>query len=57
MKLTDLNRQGGIGANSLFLQIGALNILIDCESQCKSFYKGCFPGPYITDKFNNFTTL
>ena len=30
MKLTDLNRQGGIGANSLFVQIGDLNILIDC---------------------------
>lgn len=30
MKLTDLNRDGGIGANSLFLQIGDLNILVDC---------------------------
>jgi Cft2 family RNA processing exonuclease len=30
MKLTDLNRDGGIGANSLFLQIGDLNILLDC---------------------------
>jgi Cft2 family RNA processing exonuclease len=30
MKLTDLNRAGGIGANSLFLQLGDLNILIDC---------------------------
>jgi Cft2 family RNA processing exonuclease len=30
MKLTDLNRDGGIGANSLFVQIGDLNILIDC---------------------------
>jgi len=30
MKLTDLNRQGGIGANSLFVQIGDLNILVDC---------------------------
>lgn len=29
MKLTDLNRDGGIGANSLFVQIGDLNILID----------------------------
>jgi Cft2 family RNA processing exonuclease len=29
MKLIDLNREGGIGANSLFLQIGDLNILID----------------------------
>ncbi|PTY06961.1 MBL fold metallo-hydrolase [Opitutaceae bacterium EW11] len=30
MKLIDLNRDGGIGANSLFVQIGDLNILIDC---------------------------
>ncbi len=30
MKLTDLNRDGGIGANSLFVQIGDLNILVDC---------------------------
>lgn len=30
MKITDLNRHGGIGANSLFVQIGAFNILIDC---------------------------
>jgi Cft2 family RNA processing exonuclease len=29
MKLTDLNRDGGIGANSLFLQLGDLNILVD----------------------------
>jgi Cft2 family RNA processing exonuclease len=30
MKLIDLNRQGGIGANSLLLMIGELNILVDC---------------------------
>jgi Cft2 family RNA processing exonuclease len=29
MKLTDLNRDGGIGANSLFIQLGDLNVLID----------------------------
>jgi len=29
MKLTDLNRDGGIGANSLFVQLGDLNILVD----------------------------
>jgi len=29
MKLIDLNRDGGIGANSMFVQIGDLNILID----------------------------
>ncbi len=29
MKLTDLNRDGGIGANSLLLQIGELNVLLD----------------------------
>jgi Cft2 family RNA processing exonuclease len=30
MKLIDLNRQGGIGANCLFLRIGEFNILVDC---------------------------
>jgi Cft2 family RNA processing exonuclease len=30
MKLIDLNPEGGIGANSMFVQIGELNILIDC---------------------------
>ena len=30
MKLIDLNRDGGIGANSLFIQLGDLNLLIDC---------------------------
>jgi len=30
MKLTDLNRNGGIGANSLFVQLGDFNLLIDC---------------------------
>ena len=30
MKLIDLNRDGGIGANSLFIQLGDLNILVDC---------------------------
>lgn len=30
MKLTDLNRDGGIGANSLFIQLGDLNLLLDC---------------------------
>src|SRR5471032_1193437 len=29
MKLIDLNRDGGIGANSLFVQLGDLKILID----------------------------
>ncbi len=30
MKLIDLNRQGGIGANCLFLRIGEFNVLVDC---------------------------
>jgi hypothetical protein len=30
MNLIDLNRDGGIGANSLFLQLGDLRILVDC---------------------------
>ncbi len=30
MKLIDLNREGGIGANAMFVQLGGLNLLIDC---------------------------
>lgn len=30
MKLIDLNREGGIGSNSLLLQFGDLRILVDC---------------------------
>jgi Cft2 family RNA processing exonuclease len=30
MELIDLNRDGGIGANSFFLKIGGLNLLLDC---------------------------
>ncbi|MDB6127625.1 MAG: beta-lactamase domain protein [Verrucomicrobia bacterium] len=30
MKLIDLNRDGGIGANSLFVQFGELRVLVDC---------------------------
>lgn len=29
MKLTDLNRQGGIGANSLLVQLGHFNLIVD----------------------------
>jgi len=43
MKLTDLNRQGGIGANSLFLQIGELNILVDCGLNPKTPGVGALP--------------
>lgn len=30
MKLTDLNRRGGIGANCLLVEIGELRLLVDC---------------------------
>jgi len=30
MKLIDLNRAGGIGANSFYVQLGELKILVDC---------------------------
>jgi len=30
MKLIDLNREGGIGANSMFVHLGGLNVLVDC---------------------------
>jgi Cft2 family RNA processing exonuclease len=43
MKLTDLNRQGGIGANSLFLQIGELNVLVDAGLNPKTPGEGALP--------------
>lgn len=30
MKITDLNRQGGIGANCLLVQFGHFNLIVDC---------------------------
>jgi len=43
MKLLDLNRQGGIGANSLLLMIGDLNILVDCGLNPKTPGLGALP--------------
>jgi len=43
MKLTDLNRDGGIGANSLFLQLGDLNILVDCGLNPKKAGRAATP--------------
>ncbi len=43
MKLIDLNRQGGIGANSLLLMIGDLNILVDCGLNPKTPGLGALP--------------
>ena len=43
MKLTDLNRVGGIGANSLFVQLGDLNILIDCGLHPKKIGRAASP--------------
>src|SRR6478752_6717110 len=43
MKLIDLNRQGGIGANSLLLMIGDLNILVDCGLNPKTPGVGALP--------------
>ena len=43
MKLTDLNRDGGIGANSLFLQLGDLNILVDCGLHPKKVGRAAAP--------------
>jgi Cft2 family RNA processing exonuclease len=43
MKLIDLNRQGGIGANSLYLLIGDLNILVDCGLNPKTPGLGALP--------------
>ncbi len=43
MKLTDLNRDGGIGANSLLLQFGDLRILVDCGLHPKKAGRGATP--------------
>ena len=43
MKLTDLNRDGGIGANALFLQLGELRILVDCGLHPKKTGRGATP--------------
>jgi uncharacterized protein len=43
MKLTDLNRDGGIGANSLFLQLGELNILVDSGLHPKKVGRAAAP--------------
>src|SRR3954468_2177542 len=43
MKLIDLNRDGGIGANSLFIQLGDLNILIDCGLHPKKVGRAATP--------------
>ena len=43
MKLTDLNREGGIGANSLFVQLGDLNILVDCGLNPKGVGRAATP--------------
>ena len=43
MKLTDLNRDGGIGANSLFVQLGALNLLVDCGLHPKRVGRAATP--------------
>jgi Cft2 family RNA processing exonuclease len=43
MKLIDLNRDGGIGANSLFVQFGDLRILIDCGLNPKKAGRAASP--------------
>lgn len=43
MKLIDLNRDGGIGANSLFVQLGELKILIDCGLHPKKTGRAATP--------------
>ena len=43
MKLTDLNRDGGIGANSLLVQFGDLRILIDCGHNPKKVGRAAIP--------------
>lgn len=43
MKLTDLNRTGGIGANSIYVRIGCFNILIDAGLNPKELGYAAMP--------------
>lgn len=43
MKLIDLNRSGGIGANSHFIQLGSFNILIDAGLHPKLLGREAMP--------------
>jgi Cft2 family RNA processing exonuclease len=43
MKLIDLNRDGGIGANSFYLQLGDLKILVDCGLHPKKVGRAATP--------------
>lgn len=43
MQLIDLNREGGIGANALFVQIGGVNLLIDCGLHPKMIGRAALP--------------
>jgi len=43
MKLIDLNRDGGIGANSLFVQFGDLRVLVDCGLHPKKVGRAATP--------------
>ena len=43
MKLIDLNRHGGIGANSCYFQLGDLKILIDCGLHPKMVGRAATP--------------
>lgn len=43
MKLIDLNRDGGIGANSIFVQFGDLKVLVDCGLHPKKVGRAATP--------------
>jgi len=43
MKLIDLNRDGGIGANSIFVQLGDLRVLVDCGLHPKKVGRAATP--------------
>lgn len=43
MKLIDLNRAGGIGANSFYVQLGELKILVDCGLHPKKVGRAATP--------------
>jgi Cft2 family RNA processing exonuclease len=43
MKLTDLNRHGGVGASCFYVQLGELHLVIDCGLHPKKIGRGAMP--------------
>lgn len=49
MKITDLNRDGGIGANSFLVELGAFRLLVDCGLHPKKAGREAMPDFRLVD--------